>query len=470
MRRRLLRVSLLLLVVLIAVVALGLRFGPRVRTASVRLGPPAPALLFRAVRVFDGEQVLQSVDVLVRGATIAAVTPAGQVPPPADARILDGAGRTLMPGLVDAHVHLFSAGQPAWTVYLPDLPANARAFLYAGVTSALVAQVAGPSEEDLLKLAAAGETLIPHLYRAGPGLTAPGGHPIPLVRALLPFPLSNLAISQQPTAATPAQARDAAARIVAQGFSLMKIFYDDVPPGSPQLTREALAAAIRAARERGARAVVHIGKSTDMVAAAEEGAALLMHPPIQDRLTPAQVARLKALGVPFATTMRTMAAADEVAGSGGTPFERDVVDAQVLAAFARRPAGFALRGFGGTERRFPEAAANMRENVRVLAQAGVPFLVGTDTGIFGVFPGASMHGEVQALGRLGIPPLVVLRAATSAPADFLDPSHRFGRVAPGQRADLLLVRGDVSADLMALSQIEAVVLSGAVLERAGLAR
>ena len=49
-----------------------------------------------------------------------------RVPPPADARILDGAGRTLMPGLVDAHVHLFSAGQPAWTVYLPDLPGAAE--------------------------------------------------------------------------------------------------------------------------------------------------------------------------------------------------------------------------------------------------------------------------------------------------------------------------------------------------------
>lgn len=470
MRRRALRAFLLIIAVLVAAIALLLAFGPRVRTAQVRLAPEARrALFFAGVTLFDGDAARARADVLVRGATIAAVAPAGQAPPPADALVIDGAGKTLLPGLVDSHVHLFSAGQPAWSSYLPDLPANAQAYLYAGVTSALVAQVAGPSEEDLLRKAAKGEVLIPHLFRAGPGLTAPGGHPIPMVKALVPAPLSTLAVREQPTAATPDQARAVAHRVAAAGFKLMKIFYDDVPPGAPQLSRAALAAAIAAARERGVRVVVHIGKSADMLDAAESGAALLMHPPIQDRLSPPQIARLRALGVPFVTTMRTLAASDELARTGGSPLEREVIEAKVLAAFAQRPAGFTLRGMGGVEQRFLEAAANMRENVRALIQAGVPFLVGTDAGLFGVLPGASMHEELLALRQLGVAPPALLRAATSAPADFLDPGRSFGRVAPGQRADLLLVRGDATVDLAALSRIEEVILAGARLARTSVA-
>ena len=87
-------------------------------------------------------------------------------------------------------------------------------------------------------------------------------------------------------------------------------------------------------------------------------------------------------------------------------------------------------------------------------------LVGTDSGVHGVFPGASLHSELRTLVRLGMEPLAALRAATSRPADFLDPAATFGRIAPGQRADLLLVRGDPSIRMEALSEIEEVLLAG----------
>jgi imidazolonepropionase-like amidohydrolase len=137
----------------------------------------------------------------------------------------------------------------------------------------------------------------------------------------------------------------------------------------------------------------------------------------------------------------------------------------MLAAFSSPPPGWQLKGFENLQHQFPLAAQRMQDNVGRLIRAGVPFFVGTDAGVFGVVPGASLHGEIQALGRLGIPPLTILRAATSAPAAFLDPRHSFGRIEKGQRADLLLVRGDPTADLADLAQIDQVFLSGARLER-----
>ena len=99
--------------------------------------------------------------------------------------------------------------------------------------------------------------------------------------------------------------------------------------------------------------------------------------------------------------------------------------------------------------------------------AGMQIFVGTDSGVHGVFPGASLHREIETLVELGMPALQVLRSATSAPADFLDPKVTFGRIAPGQRADLLLVRGDPSVDIDALSEIDEVFLAGARLSRTG---
>ena len=462
---------LLCLFALVGMVSLGLFIFVReaeVRTAQVaRSHPPRDSDLtwISSVSVFDGQVLLRDRDVLLRGATIVSMTNAGSQPLPAEALRIDGKGKTLLPGLIDSHAHLLTAGAPPWGRFLPRTDANAQAMLYAGVTSVLVAQ--SSAEED--RLIEQGEThhaAVPHLFPAGPGLTAPGGHPIPFVRALIPWPLSSFVISRQPVAATVEEAKSQVQQIHGRHHPpLFKIFFDAIPTGTPHLSREVLESTVKTARELGMRPVVHIGSSADMVTAAEVGVALLMHPPSSDLLTDEQVATLAKIGTPFVTTMRTLLAADEVVRTGGTPLERESMDARLFTSFAHRPKGFAIPGFEQLEKEFPMAAARMQENVQRLVRAGVPFFVGSDSGVFGVFPGASLHGEMLALVRAGIDPLMILRAATSAPAAFLDPEKRFGRVAPGQRADLLLVRGDPVADLHALSAIDDVWLSGMRLNR-----
>ena len=128
-----------------------------------------------------------------------------------------------------------------------------------------------------------------------------------------------------------------------------------------------------------------------------------------------------------------------------------------------------LPGFSeGIDRRHDEVAAETEGNFRKLSGAGARIFVGTDSGVHGIFPGASLHREMRLLVRLGMSPVEVLRAVTSEPGAFLDPDGGIGRVAPGSRADLLLVRGNPSEDINALAAIEAVFVGGVRLERHGL--
>ena len=125
-----------------------------------------------------------------------------------------------------------------------------------------------------------------------------------------------------------------------------------------------------------------------------------------------------------------------------------------------------LEGFSEEfDRRQPEVAMITATNFRKLLAAGVALLAGTDSGVHGVFPGASLHRELQLLVELGMPEIEALRAATSTPAAFLDPSGAFGRIAPGQRADLVVVRGNPAESIAALSAIDEVFIRGVRLQR-----
>ena len=422
------------------------------------------SVVFRDVSVFDGERMLRHQDVFVTGGEITAVVATGSVSVSPEALEISGAGRTLLPGLVDSHAHFFSAGEKDMRPPSPD--DIAEAFLFAGVTTVLVA--AGFDEvTELARDRASGDAIAPHLFSAGPGLTAPGGHPAPLFRAMLPWPISSLAVGSILTAGNADEARAAVSKVAEMKLELMKIVYDDLPPGSPHLSNGALTAAVAEARALGMRAIVHATTPEDAIAATEAGAALLVHVPQRGAIDSEQLARLVGANVPVVTTVRMISASHELAAQGPSPLESSMFDSRFLQPWQDEPA-WALEGFSEEiDERWAEVAEDTRANFRALYAAGVQIFVGTDSGVHGVFPGASLHREIETLVELGMPALQVLRSATSAPADFLDPKGTFGRIAPGQRADLLLVRGDPSVDIDALSEIDEVFLAGARLSRTG---
>jgi len=431
-------------------------------------GPAARPTLFSGVHVFDGAADLGTLDVLTDGARIARLERAGSIELPPGAERIEGNGRTLLPGLIDCHVHLGAGdGNPPWVKRRPNVEAQAAALLYAGVTTVLTAT----RDEDPIEMRAriaVGEIAGPRIFASSRAFTAPGGHPVGLLRAVVPWPVSSFLIAARVAqVSTPAEARAAVDEDLASPeISFVKIMLDSIPKGAAQITPEVMTAVIAQTRARGRRAIVHAARPADAMAAVEAGASALMHVPWESALTPEQIAKLQA--VPVVTTVRF----PEVIGQvlRGVPqldaLEREVMPPGMPEAFADRPAGYQVPGFSPEELAdFPRMDAQMSANMRALFDAGVMLLAGTDSGLPAMLHGAALHRELQKIVALGVPPPRALRMATADAARFLEKAADFGRIAPGMQADLLLVEGDPLVDISATERIVAVWQGGRKLLR-----
>lgn len=438
-----------------------------VQLGSVQLPPDAAReTLFRDVRIFDGTAIAHHRDVLVRHGVVDAVGPTGSLEVSPTVEVVEGGSRTLLPGLIDCHVHLMSAGEKGG--FPPSAESIGGALLFAGITTVLVT-AGGTEVTDLVAAQRAGESLAPRLFTAGMGLSAPGGHPAPLLETMLPWPLSWLMIRQLAVASTGPEAREHVRETAEQGgHTFYKIVYDDLPPGSPHLSAEALQASVDEAKRQGLRPIVHANMASDAVGAVDAGASLLVHVPQRELLSAAQVNRIVAAGIPVVSTVSMLTTTHDLASREPTALERAIVDPVQLQRWRESP-DWELPGFSDEiDRRRDEIAQIARANFRRLREGGAQILIGTDSGVHGVFPGVGLHNEMRLLRSLGMSELDILRAVTSEAAAFLDPDADFGRIAAGARADLLLVDGDPLSDIGALAEIDAVFLAGRRLERTGL--
>jgi imidazolonepropionase-like amidohydrolase len=419
--------------------------------------PEAPQCLHR-VFVFDGVSDARTgpFDVTLSGGLIDRIEPASEQPRP---ECVDGEGLTLLPGLIDSHAHLgLSAGHAPWDLRLPNPLRQAEMLLMAGVTTAVIAggSPSVVSVQRQLHAGAAGPTLL----RATPIFTAVEGHPTPMVRAVVPWPASAIVrgpmVIEVPDAAAVPSLIDRALR---DEPDFVKIVYDAMPPGGPQLSGDLLRALISEAKARGAKAVVHVGSPEEALEAAEAGASLLMHVPWEREFTEAELDQLVATGVPLVSTRRVHAAIVSVLRGDLVlhPLEEAVCpDAQ--PALSHRPEGYALPGFD--EKLLADYDSALGHNVKALFDRGVVVLAGTDSGLPAVFQGASLHRELESLVELGLTPAQVLRSATSVPARVLAPNRGLGVIKRGATADLLLVRGDPLTNIADLEQIVGVWKSG----------
>ena len=416
------------------------------------------------MRIFDGtsDTLTEPMNVTLAFGRIESISPAAESP---KAQCVDGQGKTLMPGLIDSHAHAgLTNGLPPWAIRLPDLDRQLEMFLASGVTTILVAGAAPDLAQTVIDL----KNASPTVFRSSRIVTAPEGHPIPMFKSVLPWPVSAVLISG---AVIEVENEGAVPRVLAHELAdnpdFIKVVYGNLPPGTPHLSQAVVERLVSDARTHGARVVVHVGSSREAVEAAEAKPALLMHVPWEDELSDDDVARLAASHVPLVTTRNVFGAITEVLTERFTPtaLERSFCEGDE-GSFAHRPPSLQLAGFDDAfERRLVDYDRNLGVNVKKLAAAGVTLLVGTDCGLPGSFQGASMHREMQSLVALGLKPVDVLRSATSAPAHFLDPSRRFGVIEPGAVADVLLVEGNPLEDITAVEHLAAQWKSGHRVER-----
>ena len=409
--------------------------GGSAASASQDDAVPEGSFAVTGVKVFDGEAFRTDQDVWVEDGRVRAVGPALDLPEGL-ARV-DGAGRTLVPGLIDGHAHTFGST-------LSDA-------VRFGVTSVLD-QFTHPALAASKR--AARETLArgdeADLFTAGMLATAAGGHG------------TQFGVPVEPVAG-PADAADWVRARRAEGSDWIKIVYEDGSTHGadiPSLDGATIRALVAAAHAEGLLAVVHVSTLAHALEVVDLGADGLVHvwgDAVVDEAQAARIAEAGAFVVPTLSVVTAMSgdgiARELLEEPGGAPLSR--MQRETLAnrypdlGDAARPAA---RG------------ATAIENVRRLHAAGVRLLAGTDAPNPGTGPGISMHGELRLLRRAGLSSAEALAAATSTPAAIFGLNDR-GRIEVGRIADLVLVDGDLEADVAASSRIAAVWKDGYRVER-----
>jgi len=388
-------------------------------------GLTLPALadtwLIRDARVFDGEQMHAKRSVLVKDDKIVDADFRGAVP--AGARIVEGAGRTLLPGLIDAHVHAYRHF---------ELP------LMFGVTTQIDMFTSVDTVRKMNeKMRANDNHGQADMYSAGTLVTAPGGHGTEYGMPI-------------PTLTRPEDAQAFVDARIAEGSYFIKIVMEAGSPGHPMATLDlpTVKAVIAAAHARGKLAVVHISNLADARAALEAGADGLAHLFNGERLGDEELAAfVKLAQQKHAFVIPTFSVLESIAGLR----EDDVMGDAGLAALLTKEQAAPLKVSYGRQAHAVLMTAPKQVSA-ALSKAGVPLLAGTDAGNSGTQYGISLLHELNALVQAGLTPQQALAAATSAPARAFRLADR-GRIAQGYKADLVLVQGDAGSDIGAMRGI-----------------
>lgn len=339
-------------------------------------------------RVFDGRQLVNDRTVVIEAGRIAA--------DPRGARVIDCGGGVLLPGLIDAHVHL-------------DGPGRLETLAGYGVTTAL--DMASLPEETAALRGRAGQT---DIRSAGIPAIAPGSF-----HAHIP------GVGQRGLIASPAEAERFVADRIAEGSDYIKIVVGSPLADHDQATIDAL---VTAAHEQGKIVVAHASSAGSVAKAQAAGADILTHAPLDQALAPAAAAEAAACGrvaVPTLTMMEGIVASIAPPGA-------DYANARASVAVLHEAGVPILAGTDAND------------------SAGTPARIAH---------GDSLHRELELLADAGLSTLDVLLAATALPARYFSLPDR-GAIQPGLRADLILIEEDPLQDIRATRSIRRIWCAG----------
>ncbi|HEX9937883.1 MAG TPA: amidohydrolase family protein [Longimicrobium sp.] len=447
------------------------------RCMNAQQAPPVPiAITHASVVDVESGRTLRDQTVVVQGSRIAAVGPASRVAVPAGARVVDGRGKYVIPGMWDMHVH--AAFPQLEGLFMPLLAAN-------GVTG--VREMF--SRVDWVNSTRArivrGELVGPRIV--GSGHIVDGSPPM----------LGGTVVARNA-----AEGRRAVDSLAAAGADFIKVY--------SRLSPEAFAGIAEAARRRGIPFAGHVPSLVTVDEASAAGIASIEHltgvvnacsplPPAQAGLVAAAVAskgwdssyvvsqsldslvyarydpavcralaqRLARRGTVVVPTLTTLRAA---AFLNDTTLAHDprlrYVPMAMRAGWSPRTnprlRAVSAADWANSQRQY----GRLLQAARVLHENGVRFMAGTDLITPYTFAGFSLHQELELLTGIGLTPLQALRAATLEPARFLKMTDSLGTVAQGKTADLVVLDADPLADIRNVGRIHAVVLNGRLIDAA----
>lgn len=428
--------------------------------APARAQQPVTAFVGVNVVPMDREAVVAGQTVLVKDGRIAQIGPSSAVTVPDGAIRIDGTGKYLVPGLSDMHGHLppgDGSGNDAISQFL-------KLYLANGVTT-VRGMVGSPGNLIVRDKVARGELAGPAIVAAGP----------PLHAGAAPTPDAGIKAVEAQKAA---------------GYDLIKV-HEGLSPE----TYDAITAT---AKRLGIKVAGHVTATVGLDRALAAGQSSIEHldgylqamvrkdSPVP--VTGSQVVLGPVLNYIDESRIPVLADATRKAGVWNTPTltlfnivvsldapdafmnwpELKYVSPNLRSSFQQQKAGTAaIPGTREERLRYLDLRNRM---VKALSDAGAGLLVGPDTPQLFLVPGFATHRELQSLVAAGLTPYAALRAATAGPAAYLGTSTEAGTIAPGKRADLVLVDANPLTNIGHLQQIAGVMTAGRWHARADLDR
>jgi imidazolonepropionase-like amidohydrolase len=415
-----------------------------------------PTLALVGGQVIDGYEGPPIHDgvVLIAGDRIVAVGPRSVVTVPSGTTVIDTEGMSVLPGLMDMHVHLMLIGHADYEhwdkTYMPRfrteiMPIAARQLLMAGVTTAR--ELGAPLDDilDVKRRIEKGEIPGPRLFVSGPFIQKK--------------PYFDYEKTFRWGVDSPDDARAKVQRLVDAGVDVIKLIDQD------QLTDEEVAAVVETAHRGGKPVVAHAHREDEIRVGLKHGVDCFEHtglatePGYPDDILSAIRKRnntlywcptIEGLFLADYTARVFPERLDDPAWRQGVP--KDIADdiRQSLRNVT------ALDYFTLTFRRLPTLAKKFQQ----LRESGVTMMVGTDSGIPGNFHTDSTWRELDTWVRLGMTPMQAIGGATRWPARFLKKEKELGTLAPGRLADVIAVHGDVLTHVDLLQRVDVVVKNG----------
>ena len=398
---------------------------------------PTPGLLaFTGAKLITGEgDALDDGTLVVRDGMIEAVGAADAVEIPADAATVDLSGRTVTPGLVNAHGHVNNVrGLEADPSFYTEEHVVDQLALYARYGVTTVASLGGDGPEAVAVR-----------DREDAGLTHAR------IRVAGPVIVAD---DPEEAAALVNQTAD-------MGVDFIKIRVDDNLGNSRKMTPEVYQAVIDTSHSRGLMLTSHMYYLDDSKKLLEAGSDFLAHSIRDVAVDDELIGLLQDTGVCYCPTLMrevsTYVYEDRPDWFDDPFFLRDV-DPAVLAALQAPERMEGVRNSSSAQTYKAQLPLAM-ENLNALHDAGVPIAMGTDTGPAARFQGYFEHGEMELMVESGMTPMETIVASTSAAADCLG-IEGVGRLVVGHHADFVVYTADPSVDITNTKTIESVWIAG----------
>ncbi len=425
-------------------------------------GPSASVYVIDGANIWDGtgQAAINDGVVVVNGDRIQAIGARASVQVPADALVIQAKGKTLIPGLINAHGHV---GMTKGLKAGPDnygeenILAQLRQYARYGVTTVMSL---GTDFEAMFKLrgpAKADEKPRATVFTAGRGFTGKAGYP-----AVLP---GNAGVPREVDSVEEVRAN--VEELAKQKVDMVKIWVDDHWGHYKKIRPDLYRAIISEAHKHGLRVTAHIFYLEDAKQLVEAGLDGMGHS-VRDKEVDAAFIQSLKKNKTFAVSTLVREESTFVYATPPAflddPFFNRWVDPEVIKQL-KDPAWGARVKADPDFAKYPGQLKMGQKNLKKLWDAGIPIAFGSDTGPPARFQGFFEHRELELMVEAGLTPAQALQTATLNSAEALRIASDFGTLATGKRADMILLDADPLVDIRNTRKISKVWIGGREVER-----